>query len=166
LLLYGLISAYLAALGAWVVTVPVELFQVDLLDGGIFSVTHVLWLIACFGGILLYCGMALIDKVNRYLIMGLVVSYALLVFMVVPNVKPVQLIEQMNLPAAQSIFPLVLTTFGFAIIVPSLHTYFKRDVTLLKYIILWGSLVPLLVYVVWEYCILGSIPLNGSFGLK
>jgi tyrosine-specific transport protein len=164
LLLYGLISAYLAALGAWVVTVPAELFQVEF--GSIFSATHALWLIALLGSVLLYCGMSVIDKVNRYLIIGLAVSYALLVFMVAPHVKPAQLMEQIDLPAAQSILPLVLTTFGFAIIVPSLNAYFKRDVKLLKYIILWGSLVPLVVYVIWEYCILGSIPLNGSFGLK
>jgi tyrosine-specific transport protein len=165
LLLYGLISAYLAALGAWVVTVPPELFNMDL-SSSAFGFTHALLLIALLGSILLYCGMSVIDRVNRYLMIVLIVSYGLLVWMVAPYAKPVQLLEQINLPAAQAILPLVLTTFGFAIIVPSLNAYFKRDVKLLKQIILWGSLVPLIVYIVWEYCILGSIPLNGAYGLK
>lgn len=165
LLLYGLISAYLVALGAWAVTVPSEVFNLDS-AGNTLSATHALLLIALLGGVLLYCGMSVIDRVNRYLMMGLIVSYGLLVFMVAPHVKPLQLVEQIDFPAAQTILPLVLTTFGFAIIVPSLNAYFKRDIKLLKQIILWGSLVPLVVYIVWEYCILGSIPLSGAFGLK
>ena len=164
LLLYGLISAYLAALGAWVITVPFKFWYSHNIDNLGFS--KALFLIALLGSILLYCGMAVIDKVNRYFMVVLVASYALLVSMVAPHVEPVRLVGQFNLPAAQSILPLVLTTFGFAIIVPSLNTYFKRDTKLLKQIVLWGSLVPLVVYIVWEYCILGSIPLNGAYGLK
>lgn len=165
LLLYGLISAYLAALGAWAATVPFSLLNIDP-GGSSFSATHALLIIALLGSLLLYCGMSVIDRVNRYLMIGLIASYGILVWMVAPHVKPSQLVEQIDLSAAQATLPLVITTFGFAIIVPSLTAYFKRDVRLLKQVLLWGSLVPLTVYIVWEYCILGSIPLEGTFGLK
>ncbi|MEY3183078.1 MAG: tyrosine-specific transport protein, partial [Pseudomonadota bacterium] len=154
LLLYGLISAYLAALGGWFVMVVPDLLGLQMHKPIWFGFDQALTVIALGGALLLYCGMSVIDRVNRYFMLVLVACYAILIWMVAPHVKPAQLLTQSNLLAAQAILPLVLTTFGFAIIIPSLNAYFKRDVPLLKQIILWGSLVPLFVYIVWEYCIL------------
>lgn len=161
LLLYGLISAYLAALASFLPQLSVSAL------GPQWSLTQTsaLVLVTALTGLLLFCGMNAIDRLNRLLMLGLVVSYFMLVGMTAPQVKPVLLTQQMDIAACFPIFPLVITTLGFAIIVPSLNSYFERDIPLLKKIILMGSLFPLIVYIVWEFCILGAIPLEGPFGL-
>lgn len=59
----------------------------------------------------------------------------------------------------------VATSFGFHIIIPSLTTYLNRNVKQLKRVILIGSLIPLFVYIVWNFLTLGVIPLEGQNGL-
>jgi tyrosine-specific transport protein len=59
----------------------------------------------------------------------------------------------------------VATSFGFHIIIPSLTTYLNRNVRQLKQVILIGSLIPLIVYIVWNFLTLGVIPVEGQNGL-
>ena len=60
----------------------------------------------------------------------------------------------------------VITSFGFSIIVPSLRTYFHDDVRQLRIAILVGSFLPLVCYLAWEAAIFGAIPLTGDAGLE
>ncbi len=60
----------------------------------------------------------------------------------------------------------VVTSFGFSIIVPSLRTYFHDDVKQLRIAIILGSFIPLLCYLAWEGVIFGTIPLQGEAGLS
>ena len=56
----------------------------------------------------------------------------------------------------------IMTSFGFAVIVPSLRSYFKNDLLMLRKTILIGSLIPLFCYVIWEIAIMGVIPAQGN----
>lgn len=70
---------------------------------------------------------------------------------------------------AQYLLPVltvVVTSFGFSIIVPSLRTYFHDDVRQLRIAILVGSFLPLVCYLAWEAAIFGAIPLSGDVGLE
>jgi tyrosine-specific transport protein len=60
----------------------------------------------------------------------------------------------------------VATSFGFHIIIPSLVSYMNRDVKKLKWAILIGGAIPLVVYILWEYLTLGIIPIEGEHGIR
>jgi tyrosine-specific transport protein len=59
----------------------------------------------------------------------------------------------------------VVTSFGFSIIVPSMRAYFHNDIKQVRMAILVGSFIPLLCYLAWEAVIVGAIPLEGDTGL-
>jgi tyrosine-specific transport protein len=50
--------------------------------------------------------------------------------------------------------------------VPSLKTYLHGDVKKLRLAIVMGSTLPLVIYAIWEWLILGLVPMGGGVGLK
>ena len=61
--------------------------------------------------------------------------------------------------------PLIITTLGFAIIIPSLCFYLENHKKSLLITIIVGSLIPLVFYVVWELVTLGALSIDGKYGL-
>lgn len=59
----------------------------------------------------------------------------------------------------------LITSFGFASIVPSLREYFHDDIKSLRKVILLGSLVPLACYILWNAVIMGVVARDGAEGL-
>jgi tyrosine-specific transport protein len=62
-------------------------------------------------------------------------------------------------------FAVMVTAFGYHMIIPSLSAYLDRDVRNVKRCILWGSSIPLVIYIIWEVLILGNIPVHGKTSL-
>jgi tyrosine-specific transport protein len=95
---------------------------------------------------------------------GLTVTFVLMLGFLMPNVKGESLMrtDWNALPLAVSV---VSTSFGFQIIIPTLTQYFKRDVGQLKKAILIGSILALVIYILWEFVTLGIIPLEGKWGI-
>jgi tyrosine-specific transport protein len=60
---------------------------------------------------------------------------------------------------------ILIASFGFASIVPSLREYFKDDVGALRKAIILGSFIPLTCYIVWNAVIMGVVAREGSDGL-
>ena len=54
--------------------------------------------------------------------------------------------------------PILFGAFGFHNVIPSLCTYLKRDRRALRFAIFFGSLLPLIVYLIWQWLIIGTIP--------
>lgn len=54
--------------------------------------------------------------------------------------------------------PVIFVSFGFHHIIPSLAQYNQGNVRVLKSIILIGSVLPLLVYLLWQMITLGIVP--------
>ena len=61
--------------------------------------------------------------------------------------------------------PVLVISFGFHNMVPSLVQYFKGDARRLGITIFVGSSIPLFIYLIWEAVMLGIIPLEGREGL-
>jgi tyrosine-specific transport protein len=57
-------------------------------------------------------------------------------------------------------------SFAYQGIIPTLANYMHYDAKKIRQAILIGSFIPLLAYVIWEWLILGIIPLEGTQGLK
>ncbi len=157
LLLYSLIAAYLTGSSVWLV----KMFQMWHINLPFQSSVFILLIL--FGIIISY-GMFIVEYINRYLMLGLVVSYLLVIVFAIPSVD-INKIEVANYQGLSSSFSLIITSFGFSIILPSLTNYLQRDPRALKIVVIAGGLIPLGVYLLWEWVALGIIPLSGSEGL-
>ena len=112
----------------------------------------------CFFGLFTYLGTKPVDRINRLLMAGLILSYFLLISFL-PSHTDASLFLHKDPIALCIAIPVVMTAFGFHIIIPTLTTYLNHDARKLRSVILIGSLIPFVVYVVWEFLILGTIPL-------
>ncbi len=157
LLLYSLLAAYIAG-GADVfhhlfslsgIAIP-SWFAMILFTGGF--------------GCIAYSGIRQVDMINRSLMFGKLFVFFILLIIISPNVASQNLISG-NCSLIFSSVTILLTSFGFAIIVPNLRDYFDDDITKLRQVIWIGSLIPLICYIAWDLVIIGSIPTTGSQGL-
>jgi len=153
LFLYALIVAYLTGSSAWVLN-ALEKFHLN-----ISSNIVVMSLIFVFGLIISY-GTVVVENINRYLMSGLVLTYILLIVSASPSVETAKL-GVMDFTDVQLTLPLIITAFGFAPIIPSLTHYLNRDILALRYVVMLGSFIPLVIYLLWEWVALGIIPLTG-----
>lgn len=115
-------------------------------------------------GSVVYCGTQTIDYVNRGLMFIKLSSFAVLLILILMHIHPAY-VAAGNVSKLWPTVMVMITSFGFATIVPSLRIYFNGDVKKLKMVILIGSLVPLVCYILWDLAILGTLPLDGSNGL-
>lgn len=154
LLLYALIVAYLTGSSAWLINLLAGF------DINVSSNLAVIILAVVFSVIVSY-GTGVVEHINRYLMYGLVLTYVLLIVSSSPHVDMAKLsvIELRHIPPT---LPLIVTAFGFAPIIPSLTHYLNRNVLALRYVIMLGSLIPLVIYLLWEWVALGIIPLVGA----
>jgi tyrosine-specific transport protein len=115
-------------------------------------------------GLFVYLGTQVVDWVNRLLMLGLIFAYCLLVAFLPPHIQP-DLLQHIDAKAIWIAIPVVFTSYGFHIIIPTLTTYLHHDVKKLRLTLFVGSLIPFVVYALWELLILGVIPLQGEHGL-
>ncbi|STX29899.1 tyrosine-specific transport protein [Legionella beliardensis] len=156
-LLYTLLSAYISG-GADVM-------------GSLFSMVGISlsqWqsslLFTLLFGLVVYGGIHKVDLLNRALMFGKLAVYLLLVFLIAPHIHMVNLSEGHYHYIIASIM-ILITSFGFAIIVPNLRDYFNDDLVTLRKVILIGSLIPLFCYLAWNAVIIGALPSSGTGGL-
>lgn len=114
--------------------------------------------------IVVYKGIRSVDFVNRGLMFGKLGIYLLLIAIISPHVSPLGLTGGAANAFAGTLMILV-TSFGFASIVPSLRDYFADDISTLRKVILFGSLIPLICYILWDAVIMGVISRDGDYGL-
>ena len=118
------------------------------------SITTVLFT-ACFSAIV-YAGIRSVDYVNRGLMFGKLGIFFLLILMISPHVD-VSKLRGGDWKSITGSLMILITSFGFASIVPSLRTYFKDDIKTLRLIIILGSFIPLVCYILWNSVIMGVI---------
>lgn len=116
-------------------------------------------------GLIVYGGIHFVDYANRALMFGKLAVYLILVVLIAPYIE-VSNFQQGNIHYIAGTIMILITSFGFAIIVPNLRDYFNDDIHQLKKVIFIGSLIPLICYIAWDAIILGSLPSTGDQGLK
>lgn len=115
-------------------------------------------------GFFVYLGTLGVDIINRILMIGLCVSYLLLIGFL-PEHIDITLLTHIDWNPSLIVFPIVITSFGYHIIIPSLTTYMNHDKKKLQWVLIIGSLLPLVIYILWQILILGIVPLGGENGL-
>ena len=116
-------------------------------------------------GSFVYLGTTGADLFNRFMMVGLVISYIALTGVGCCKVTP-QLLTHVDWAFLFPSLSVVVTSFGFHVIIPTLTTYLDHDVKLLKWSIFLGSLIPFLVYVLWQFLVMGVVPVYGEISLS
>ena len=117
-------------------------------------------LFACF----VYFGTTVIDFCNRVIIVGFVISYVTVLCLTSHHISS-PLFHHVDWSYLLPSISVVLTTFGYHIIIPTLTTYLDHDKRLLKRAIFIGSLLPFIIYVIWQLLVIGIVPPYGEVSL-
>lgn len=158
MLLYALISAYLKGSSAWFLKLLTD-YQIH-----IPMPVAIICIIVIFATIASY-GTAVTEKINRVFMVGLILTYLVLMATALPSVDMAKISHQ-NFSGLSVTFPLILTAFGYGVVLPSLTNYLERDVKALRLAIIIGGLLPFTIYILWEWIALGIIPLTGDNSLE
>ena len=153
-LLYALLSAYISG-GSDVLNGILSRFHLDMPSW----VTVVMFTLL-FGAIV-YQGIRAVDYINRGLMFGKLGVYLLLLVLIAPHVH-FPALHTGSTGAVTGSLMILITSFGFASIVPSLREYFQDDVPGLRRVILLGSLIPLFCYILWNLAIMGVLQHEGN----
>lgn len=158
-LLYSLLSAYVAG-GQDVVHTIFSYMGMELpqkLAASIFLIVF---------SVIVYFGIRSVDWANRVVMAVKLMTYVIMVAFTAPFIHASYLgIDANHFAVTFSTLMIIVTSYGFAIIVPSLRSYFHNDVMALRRAVIIGSLVPLVFYLVWEAVIFSALPLNGPYSL-
>lgn len=111
-------------------------------------------------GAFVYFGARTVDRINLVLMAGLILTYLAFVFLGMPHVNLERLIPT-NWSASILALPVIFTSFSYQGIIPSLTTYLKRDARRIRIAIIGGTSLAFFIYLLWEFLILGIIPLEG-----
>lgn len=113
---------------------------------------------------IVYLGAHSVDRMNLILVSGVAVTYFLFIGVSVDSVDLV-LLRYADWTKSFIAMPVLFTAFTYQVIIPTLMTYMNRDVKKVRLAIILGSSIPLFVYLIWEFLILGIVPIEGKEGL-
>ena len=151
-LFYCLMVAYTSGGGGFIA----ELFPVNPMVGSIIFT-------AIFGAVVTWSTKA-VDRVNSLLMVGLIVSFVAFIAFGLGKVKPALAMRYNFWPGVMAL-PVIFTSFSFQGTVPSIVAYFNRDGAMARKAIILGTCIPFAAYLIWEFLILGIVPLSGTYGL-
>jgi tyrosine-specific transport protein len=112
----------------------------------------------------IYLGTRSVDRLNLFLITGVVFFYLGFVGVSISTVQ-LKLLTHTEWVKTWFALPILFTAFTYQVIIPTLMSYMKRHVRKVRIAILIGSSIPLFIYLLWEFVILGIVPVEGPFGL-
>ena len=116
-------------------------------------------------GIVVFFGTRQVDLWNRALMLGKILAFLGLVFL---SLKHIDLTLLTRTAPESAIFslPILIIAFGFHNMIPSITHYLHGDIKEVKRAIIWGSLLALGIYLIWEVIVLGIVPLSGPSGIS
>lgn len=155
---YASLVAYTAAGGSLMVFGSSSVF-----DWNISKEIGCMFFILVFGSVI-YLGSYVVGRVNSILFIALIVAYVALIGTGLDEVK-MDLLFHQNWSTAYLAIPLLLTTFSFQTMLPSLTPYLKRNVKALRWAIVGGTSLTFTVYLLWQGLVLGIVPVDGPNSL-
>jgi tyrosine-specific transport protein len=149
-LFYCLFVAYLDAGGS--------LFA-EILSGVLhIKVPHAIGIITCMGFIftISYAGTAIVDGFNKTMLIGMIISYFILITLGLPNIEKQNLLHS-DWKSMFGVVPILLICFGYQNLVPSITYYLNKNIKAIRLAIIIGNLIPFFIYFIWDYVILGML---------
>lgn len=100
-----------------------------------------------------------IKNLNHFFSIILFLTYFLIIFNCIPFLKKDNLLK-LDFEKIFYTFPVIITSFGFSIIVPTIVNFLKKDKIKIYRSIIIGSLIPLIIYILWIITIIGIFEKN------
>jgi len=150
-LYYCLLVAYFAAGAPLFAEIINKIFEVNLHGWQMYGFFGLVF------AVIVAMGISFIDRINYILMIGMFVSYFLLMGM--GN----ELIDFSRLEVthfSKTLFaaPVLFSAFGYHNIIPSLTFHFKGNGKVMRYAIIYGTLIPFVMYTFWQFLIIGALP--------
>lgn len=157
-LLYVLMSAYLSGLHGLLRPALTSVLG----QAPPFWLSSLGLMVVC--GAVVSLGTRMLDRLNRGLMLGLVATFIGLVWQLGSAVHwPAWQVQ--DWPKVWRAVPVVVTAYGFQIVIPSLRCYLVGEVTALRRVLWLGGMLPLLAYLLWLLVTLGVLPARSLPGL-
>lgn len=153
-LFYALLLAYIAGIGSLVNKIGEEFFRIAIPDW-----TGSLFFVVLFGWVV-YMGTRPVDLWNRCLMIGKISAFLGLVFIGATHVQS-SFLERSTPEFALYALPVLVISFGFHNMIPSLTDYLKNDLKKVRKSIIMGGLFALSIYLIWQIIVLGIVPMQG-----
>jgi tryptophan-specific transport protein len=104
-----------------------------------------------------------VDRLSTILIGGMVITFVMSVGDMFTHVQTAVLFNRGNneasyLPYALAALPYLLTSFGYHGNVPGLVKYYHKDSDAVVRSLVYGTLLALAIYILWQYVIQGNVP--------
>lgn len=157
-LFYSLLVAYISGSGSLGSTYFETYFSIHL-PSWVGSLVFT----AVFGSIV-YMGTRTVDHWNRLFMFGKIFTYLGMVVLGFQYIKPTLLTRTEPSYAIFSL-PILVISFGYHNMIPTITAYMKGDIQRVRKVILGGSIFALIVYLIWEVVVLGIVPPEGQWGL-
>ena len=109
-----------------------------------------------FGGLLYWGRERLVAKLNSTFVAIVILTFGVLLVLSSSQVDPGQFIHQ-NWPAISPAVSVMLVALFYHNIVPVVTTQLEGDLSKIRQSIVVGSVIPLLMFLIWNAVILGSI---------
>ena len=118
-------------------------------------------------GSIVFWSMRAVDVINRGLISLKGFALMFTIGLLFPQIQYTQLFGKVgNEKYLWVAAPIFLTCFGFHTVIPSLVNYIGKDVKALRKVVIWGSTIPLIIYLFWLLGTLGVLPLSGPLSFE
>lgn len=150
LLLFALVSVYIIVGSAWTESMLKSAFSLDL------SSFAVQWGFTAVIALLIFSGIGCLSLVNTFVAGGMLVALMFIITLSAPDIE-IRNVQSANLSEIPWTFPMILTTLGFSIILPSITPYLGDSKRQLLKVITEGSLIILATYLLWELVSFGVI---------
>jgi tyrosine-specific transport protein len=157
-LFYSLLVAYQAGIG-----IDVSSISSRILPYHIPPWLGTFFFVLLFGCVL-YSGTRTVDLFNRFLMTGKILSYFGIVAVGLMHVTPA-LLARTNIHTIFFSLPILVISFGFHNMIPTITTYMKGDLKRTRMVIVLGGIFALFVYILWDLIVLGIVPPEGEHGL-
>lgn len=149
-LLFALVSLYITVGSAWIMHLLTTYTMIN-----ISSTVAQIGFTAVIAA-LIYSGMGNLVNVNQLITLLKLFFLSMLIIFTLPDIKSINL-EPYAFGSMTSTFSMLLTTFGFSIVLPSLGAYLNRDKRKLYLALIAGSIVIIVAYITWELVAFGVI---------
>jgi tyrosine-specific transport protein len=158
LLLYSLTGAYISGDTSLLSSLTNQLFHASI-PNYINSI-----LFTFIFGFFIWHSTKAADHINQLFISAKGIFIILTLGLLLPKIH----FSLLNTTAAHSpsniwlVAPIFITSFGYHTVIPSITNYIGKNGNLSKKIIITGTTIPLIIYILWLLAVTGLIPKTGS----
>jgi len=158
ILFYSLLIAYVAESGIHTSSILHDLFCTNVQSwiGSLVFVVIFGWMI--------YLGTKPVDLLNRFLMIIKIAAFLVLIAITIHVMQP-NLLLHTDLKYTFFPLPILIISFGFHNMIPTITHYMQGDIKRVKASIIIGSLLTLGVYLIWMVITLGSLEVGGEGGI-